>query len=50
MNLLFLNVLGLGKEGKIAWVKTFCSKHQISFLTLLEFKMRRIYIDVVRLG
>ena len=36
------------EEGKITWVKTLCSKHQINFLTIKETKMRCMDVHVVR--
>ncbi|GKA92856.1 RNA-directed DNA polymerase, eukaryota [Tanacetum coccineum] len=48
MNVLSLNIQGLGPKAKKDWVKELCCKNKISFLSLQETKMEEMDDMVVR--
>ena len=48
MNVLSLNIQGLGPKAKKQWVQELCCKNKISFLSLQETKMEEMDVNVVR--
>jgi hypothetical protein len=48
MNVLSLNIQGLGENGKKKWVKELCLMNRVNFLSLQETKLTRLDIVMVR--
>lgn len=42
MNIIYLNIQGLGHKAKQRWVKELCSKNKVNFIALQETKMECI--------
>lgn len=48
MNVLSLNVQGLGKNKKRRWIVYLCVKHKVNFLTLQEVKKEVLDVFLLR--